>query len=292
MKHSLIQHPPGSGFARIDYWVLEALGERQHAVAAVLAQLEYWQRQALDHGDGWVRRGAADVVKALRGLYGEDKVRDALRRLVGVGWAEEGEETTQVGQLWTRRKKYRLQIDVINAAAGKYAKKSKETDFSGSGGQESRAPGAGKPDFRNPENPHQYYMGSSDISPLPPPTPTHDISLDELPPHLRQEVAGAIGSLPVAQQHDVVDELIGQIATGVAKRPLALLRKSLVPAAIAGQLTLDYALRVRAQREARAQAEQRRADATGIPADDHRAMEAGAAVLSRHAPGIAKRCGS
>lgn len=163
MKHSLIQHPPGSGFVRIDYWVLEELGGRQHAVAAVLAQLEYWQRHALDHGDGWVRKGAADIARAMRGLYGEDKVRDALKKLVEVGWAEEGDESTQVGQLWTKRKKYRLRVDAINAAAKKNSIKSKEPDFSGSGSRKNRVPGAGKSGSRDPENRDKNYIGGCDI---------------------------------------------------------------------------------------------------------------------------------
>ncbi len=296
MKHSLIQHPPGSGFARIDYWVLEELGERQHAVAAVLAQLEYWQRHALDSGDGWVRKGAADIARAMRGLYGEDKVRDALRRLVEVGWAEEGEETTQVGQLWTKRKKYRLRIDAINASAEKYSIKSKEPDFSGSGSPKNRVPGAGKSASRDRENRDNNYIGGSYISTPPLPPPTHigidavnGPHLEELPSHLRDEVARAIAGLSHGQQHDVVDELIGQISTGVAKRPFALLRKSLIPAVIAGELTIDHALSVRARREAHAQAERRRADSSAIPVGDERAIAAGEAVLARYAPRMAGR---
>jgi len=126
------------------------------------------------------------------------------------------------------------------------------------------------------------------ISVTTPPLPDGDdvvVHLDDLPAHMRDEVAIAVAHLPRRQQCDIVDELVGQISATVAKRPLALLRKSLIPAAVTGQLTLDYALRVRTQREARTQAERRRAD-------DHRAMEAGAAVLSRHAPGIAQRCRS
>lgn len=58
MKHSLILHPPGSSWSRIDHWVLDVLGPREHAAAACLGQLEFWQRGV---GEGaWVKKGAED----------------------------------------------------------------------------------------------------------------------------------------------------------------------------------------------------------------------------------------
>lgn len=150
MKHSLIQLPEGSRFARIDFWVLEVLGKKEHAAAACLAQLEYWQRLSQDlmkkgKSDGWVRKSAADFSATLRGLFGEDKIRAGLRLLVKQGWVEEDEETELVGQLWCTRKKYRLIVVKVNEAVAQfYAEKSKETDLSSSGEPENRAAGAGK----------------------------------------------------------------------------------------------------------------------------------------------------
>ncbi len=154
MKNSLIATPPGSRFARIDFWILDVLGKKEHAAAVCLAQLEYWQRHEQDRlnkgdGDGWVRKSAADFSRVLRHLYGEDKVRAGLRLLVKKGWVEEGDETVRVDQLWRAQKKYRLVLTKINEASARYsAEKSKGTDFPAPGKPENLVPGADFPASR------------------------------------------------------------------------------------------------------------------------------------------------
>lgn len=74
MKHSLILHPPGARFVRIDLWINDLLGGKAHAEAACLSQLELWQ-QNLPLGKDWVTRTIDDFIDALGGLYGNPKLK-------------------------------------------------------------------------------------------------------------------------------------------------------------------------------------------------------------------------
>lgn len=146
-RHYLHNHPSGSWFIRIDAWVLDILGRKEHAAAACFSILEYWQRSLPDGSDGWVIKGPGDFSAKLSHLFGKDKVREGLNLLVKTGWVEEDEETHLVGQLWQRRKKFKLNIDKINLAVDEYPKnngKTKECDFSASGGAKNRRPDVDK----------------------------------------------------------------------------------------------------------------------------------------------------
>lgn len=270
MKHSLIQHPPGSKFARIDFWVLEVLGEKEHAAAACLGQLEYWQRLQLDlmekkESDGWVRRSAADFSAVLHGLFGEDKVRAGLRLLVKIGWVEEGDETVLVGQLWRTRKKYRLVVAKVNEAAMRFfSEKSKQTDFSGSGEPENQATEAEKSAHRGRKIGSNTILGSSISITTTTPPPACGGSGDEetqtpalqgleiascLVPHLPSLNIPA--DLPYEIRQQLLDELAGAIQAGGVKRAAAYFR-ALVQRARDGDFHPDLARQVAAERSRRA----------------------------------------
>lgn len=74
-----------------------------------------------------------DFVLAMGGLFGRDKILDGLRLLEEAGWLESAEKTERNGQLWIRKKQYRLNFDFINQESRKYAEKSKKNDFSALG---------------------------------------------------------------------------------------------------------------------------------------------------------------
>lgn len=270
MKHSLIQHPPGSKFVRIDFWVLEILGEKEHAAAACLGQLEYWQRLQLElmekkESDGWVRRSAADFSAALNGLFGEDKVRTGLRLLVKKGWIQEGNETALVGQLWTTRKKYRLVVAKVNEAALRFsAEKSKQTDFSGSGEPENRAAEAGKSAHRSRKIGSNTIQGSSiSITTTTPPPACDGSGEEETQTHVPQglEIESCLvphlpslnipASLPHEIRQQLLDELAGAIQAGGVKRAAAYFR-ALVQRARDGDFHPDLAQQVAAERSRRA----------------------------------------
>ncbi len=105
-----------------------------------------------------------DFSAKLSHLYGKDTVRKALNLLVKVGWVDEGEETNFVGQLWQRRKKFRLRIAKINQAVEDYEKnkeKSKECDFSSSGNTKNRLPDGEKSAPRQRKIGVKKYMGAA-----------------------------------------------------------------------------------------------------------------------------------
>lgn len=145
MRHSLIQAPPGNRFVRIDQWIVHTFGgvKLAHAAAACVAQLEFWHRGEFEQGKeiAPVTKMMDDFTRGLGGLFGPDKILEALRLLEKKGWLEITETTEKKEQLWVRQKKYRLDIDLINQESRKYAEKSKITDF----------PALGKPENRQPE---------------------------------------------------------------------------------------------------------------------------------------------
>lgn len=256
MKHSLILHPPNSTYLRIDSWLLDVLGKKEHAAAAVLSQLEYWQRIQLEKfedkraNDTWVKRGPTDFSKALHGLYAKDKIRAALTLLVEKGWVEEDEETVFIGQLWRKNKKFRLVLSAINTAAEQYSYlKSKESDFSASGEQKNRSPEAEKSPSRSRKIVLNTNSNTLTTNTTTPSLEGSGSVFNELPNHLQKKAWQATQNLNLDVQCDVVDELIGQISEGVAKYPERLLL-TLVQAARDGTLTLDFAYKVRKKRAA------------------------------------------
>ncbi|MFA7238852.1 MAG: hypothetical protein WC091_01975 [Sulfuricellaceae bacterium] len=130
MKHSLILHPPGARFVRIDLWVVDALGGKAHAAAACLSLLEFWQRTLPPGNDSWVRRTIDNFVEALGGLYGKNVVGGALRTLKDSGWIESEQTNKLMGQTWQHETKYRLNFDKINSESEKYSTESKRVYFS------------------------------------------------------------------------------------------------------------------------------------------------------------------
>lgn len=134
MKHPLIQAPEGSRFVRLDQWIVDTLGggKSAHVAAACTAQLEFWHRVREERA-GWIERTMDDFVLAMGGLFGRDKILDGLRLLEEAGWLESAEKTERNGQLWIRKKQYRLNLDLINQESRKYAEKSKKNDLSALG---------------------------------------------------------------------------------------------------------------------------------------------------------------
>lgn len=134
MKHPLIQAPEGSRFVRIDQWIVDTLGggKSAHVAAACTAQLDFWFRVKNEQA-GWIERTMDDFVLAMGGLFGRDKILDGLRLLEEAGWLEIAEKTERNGQLWIRKKQYRLDFDLIAQESRKYAEKSKNNDLSALG---------------------------------------------------------------------------------------------------------------------------------------------------------------
>jgi len=166
------------------------------------------------------------------------------------GWVEEGEETELIGQLWKKRKKYRLVTSTINAAAREYVAKSKKTDFSGSGGPGNRVPETEKSGL----NKETTFISSTtttttdtdcggsgnDEKPTPTtPTPDQQKGEDvkqsqgngledlEIEPCLANYLPtlSLPSSMPLETRQQILDELAGAVrARSIKKSPAAFLR--------------------------------------------------------------------
>lgn len=140
MKHSLILHPPGARYVRIDLWVNESLGGKAHAEAACLSQIEHWQRN-LPPGEDWVKRTIDDFIEALGGLYGKDIIGKALRKLKDAHWIDIEKNIQTTGNIYLHETKYRLNFSKINGESEKYQALSKNSDFSPPEKSEITSPG-------------------------------------------------------------------------------------------------------------------------------------------------------
>ncbi len=105
---------------------------------------------------------------------------------------------------------------------------------------------------------------------------------EDLPETLQERARAIVQGLPEALKNDVVDELLGQIRARVVKKPERLLQ-TLVAAAHAGALTLDYARQERKRRSAHAIVEE--AKGRELPLDSE-AKEKGAAFYQKYAPSL------
>jgi hypothetical protein len=115
-----------------------------------------------------------------------------------------------------------------------------------------------------------------------------EIHFEDLPADQRERFRSIVQELPQNLQADVIDEILGQIRAGAVKRPERLLR-TLVAAAHAGTLTLDYARLERDRRAALAIVD--KAKGKELPLDTD-AKEKGADFLSKFAPSMLSRLDS
>ena len=115
-----------------------------------------------------------------------------------------------------------------------------------------------------------------------------NVKFEELPRALQDRSRSIVQQLPETLQADVIDEILGQIRAGAVKRPERLLR-TLVAAAHAGTLTLDYARLERDRRAALAIVD--KAKGKELPLDTD-AKEKGADFLSKFAPSMLSRLDS